>query len=226
MRQNIGDSLIDSIREGFYAAAAFLPNLLAGVIILLIGVIVGSIVKRLVIGLFETLRLESYLQKYGVPEGKKEYNWANVFGEIARWFVIIIFLIPTADVWGLNQITSVLNTFLLFLPNVFVAAIIGIVGFVLAGLTHDIVLGAARSISPQAARTMASVAKWAIIVFVTLAVLTQLGVASDLIRILFTGFVAMVAIAGGIAFGLGGQDSARSVLESLRKSLSQGGNKK
>ncbi len=221
MRQNIGDSLLDSIREGFYAAAAFLPNLLAGIIILLIGVIVGSIVKRLVISLFETLKLESYLHKYGVPEGKKEYNWANVFGEIVRWFVIIIFLIPTADIWGLNQITSVLNTFLLYLPNVFVAAIIGIVGFVLSGLAHDVVLGAARGISPQAARTMASVARWAIVIFVTLAVLTQLGVAADLVRILFTGFVAMIALAGGIAFGLGGQDTAKSVLETLRRSLQQ-----
>lgn len=226
MRQNIGDSLLDSIREGFYAAAAFLPNLLAGIIILLIGVIVGSIVKRLVISLFEALRLESYLHKYGVPEGKKEYNWANVFGEITRWFVIIIFLIPTADVWGLNQITSVLNTFLLYLPNVFVAAIIGIVGFVLAGLAHDVVLGAARGISAQAARTMASVARWAIIIFVTLAVLTQLGVAADLVRILFTGFVAMIALAGGIAFGLGGQDTAKSILETLRRSLQQNGRNK
>lgn len=221
MRNNIGDSLFDSIREGFYAAAAFLPNLLAGIIILLIGIIVGSIVKRLVINLFDALKLESYLHKYGVPEGKKEYNWANVFGEIVRWFVIIMFLIPTADIWGLNQITSVLNTFLLYLPNVFVAAIIGIVGFVLAGLAHDVVLGAARGISPQAARTMASVARWAIVIFVTLAILTQLGVAADLVRILFTGFVAMVALAGGIAFGLGGQDTARAILDSLRKGLQQ-----
>lgn len=221
MRQNIGGTLLDSIREGFYAAAAFLPNLLAGIIILLIGIIVGSIVKKLVESLFETLKLESYLHKYGVPEGKKEYSWANVFGEIVRWFVIIIFLIPTADIWGLDQITSVLNSFLLYLPNVFVAAIIGIVGFVLAGLVHDVVLGAARGISPQAARTMASVAKWAIMIFVTLAVLTQLGVAADLVRILFTGFVAMIALAGGIAFGFGGQDTAKVILESLRKSLQQ-----
>lgn len=219
MRTNVGNSLLESIREGFYAAAAFLPSFIAGLIILLIGIIVGSIVKRLVLGLFSALKLESYLQKYGVPEGKKEYSWANIFSEIARWFVIIIFLIPTADVWGLPQITTVLNTFLLYLPNVFVAAIIGIVGFALAGLAHDVVLGSARGVSPDVARMIASVTRWAIVVFVMLAVLTQLGVAADLVRILFTGFVAMVALAGGIAFGLGGQDSARGILETLRKKL-------
>lgn len=219
MTGNVGDSLVESIRGSFYAAAAFLPNFLAGLIILLIGIIVGTIVKRLVLSLFEKLRLETYLHRYGVPAGRKEFSWANIFSEIARWFVIIIFLIPTADVWGLPQITSVLNTFLLYLPNVFVAAIIGIVGFALARLASDIVMGSARGISPDVANLMASITRWAIMVFVILAVLTQLGVAADLVRILFTGFVAMVALAGGIAFGLGGQDTARAILETIRRRL-------
>jgi hypothetical protein len=219
MRGNVGDTLVGSIREGFYAAATFLPNFIAGLIILLIGIIVGSIVKRIVLSIFDALKLESYLHRYGIPEGKKEYSWANILSEVARWFVIVVFLIPTADVWGLPQITTVLDTFLLYLPNVFVAAIIGIVGFAFAGLVHDVVLGSARGISPDVANMMASVARWAIVVFVILAVLTQLGVAADLVRILFTGFVAMVALAGGIAFGLGGQDSARAILETLRKKL-------
>lgn len=219
MRNSIGDTLLDSIREGFYSAASFLPNFLTGLIILLIGIIVGSIVKRLVKGIFDRFNLESYLHKYGVPEGKKEYSWANIFGEVARWFVIIIFLVPTADVWGLPQIIVVLNSFLLYLPNVFVAAIIGVVGFAFANIAHDVVLGASRGISPDASRLIASITRWSIIVFIILAVLSQLGVAADLIRILFTGFVAMVAIAGGIAFGLGGQDTARAILEALRRKL-------
>lgn len=219
MKGNVGDSLIGSVRESSYAAAAFLPNFIAGLIIFLIGIIVASIVKRIVLGVFARFKLESYLHKYGIPEGKKEYSWANIFSEVARWFVIIMFLIPTADVWGLPQITVVLNTFLLYLPNVFVAAIIGIVGFAFAGLASDIVMGSVRGISPDVANLMASVTRWAITIFVILAVLTQLGVAADLIRILFTGFVAMVAIAGGIAFGLGGQDTAKTILETLRRKL-------
>ncbi|HVZ58697.1 MAG TPA: hypothetical protein VG935_03025 [Patescibacteria group bacterium] len=219
MHGNVGDSLIGSIRESFYAAAAFLPNFIAGLIILLLGIIVGSIAKRLVVSLLDALNIETYLNRYGIPEGKKDYSWTNILSEVVRWFVIIIFLIPTADVWNLPQITTVLNTFLLYLPNVFVAAIIGIVGFAFARLASDIVMGSTRGISPDVAKLMGSVTRWAIIVFVTLAVLTQLGVAADLIRILFTGFVAMVALAGGIAFGLGGQETAKAILEALRRKL-------
>ena len=133
--------------------------------------------------------------------------------------MFILFLIPTADVWGLPQIVTVLNTFLLYLPNVFVAAIIALVGFVFARLSHDVILASTQGLSADTSRTVASVARWAIIVFVFLAILSQLGVAADLVRILFTGFVAMVAIAGGIAFGLGGQGVAKDTLENLRRKL-------
>jgi hypothetical protein len=74
-------------------------------------------------------------------------------------------------------------------------------------------------LSEETAKTIATVAHWAIIIFVGLVVLNQLGVATDLIRILFIGFVAMLALAGGLAFGLGGKDTAREVLERVKKKL-------
>ena len=63
------------------------------------------------------------------------------------------------------------------------------------------------------------VGRWAVLIFVFLVVLNQLGIASDLIRILFAGIVAMVALAGGLAFGLGGKETARDIIERLRKRL-------
>jgi hypothetical protein len=219
MNPNIGDTLVSSINRGFLAAAASIPNILTGVVILMIGVVLGSIVKRIIIELLRRLNVESYLRRYGVPEAKREFSWVNIVAEVIRWFVIILFLLPAADVWGLRQVTVLLNSFLLYLPNVFVGAIIAVVGFVVARLAHDVVLASTREISPEGSQTIASIAWWAIIIFVMLAVLTQLGVAQDLIKILFTGFVAMIAIAGGISFGLGGQETAKMLLESLRKGL-------
>ncbi len=219
MAPNVANTFFSSLNRGIFSAAAFLPNFVAGIIILLIGIILASIVKRIVIEVLHALKVETYLKRYGIPEAKKEFSWVNILAEIVRWFVIILFLIPTAEIWGLPQITLILNTFLLYLPNVFVAAIIGLVGLVFARLASDVVLASARGISADASRTISSVTRIAITVFVLLAVLNQLGVAQDLIRILFTGFVAMLALAGGIAFGLGGQDTARDILEAARRKL-------
>jgi hypothetical protein len=219
MSTDIGQSFLNSINSALLAVASFIPKFVAGAVLLLIGIIIASILKQLIIELFKAIKFEAFLKKYGVPEAKDDFTWTNLLAEIVRWFVIILFLIPTADIWGLPQIVAVLNTFLFYLPNVFVAAIIALVGFVFARLAHDIILASTRSISPDTAKTIASVARWAIIVFVILAVLNQLGVASDLIRILFTGFVAMIAIAGGIAFGLGGQGAAKDTIDTIRKKM-------
>lgn len=217
--KSISDVMLVSLNNGLGAIVNFVPKFIAGLIILLIGFIVASLVKRLILEIFRILKVQSLLQRYGVPESTKELSWATLLAEIVRWFVIILFLIPTADIWGLSQIVTVLNTFLLYLPNVFIAAIIAMLGFVFAKLAHDVVLASMKNVNRETARTIASVVRWAILVFIFLAVLNQLGVAVDLIRILFTGFVAMVAIAGGIAFGLGGKDVAHDILQNIRKKL-------
>jgi hypothetical protein len=220
MTPNVGDTIILSLNQGLTAAGRFLPSLIAGIIIILIGVILASIVKRLILELFRAVKLEDFLHKYGVPD-RREFNWGDIIAEVVRWFIIIIFLLPAADIWGLRQISSLLNEFLLYIPNVIIAAIIVVVGLVFARLASDIVYASTQDLLQDSARIIAAIVRWAIIIFAVLAALTQLGVAEDLIRILFTGFVAMIALAGGLAFGLGGQDTARALLESFRSSLTR-----
>src|SRR3989338_4668682 len=216
---DIGQTLVASINTALLAIAEFVPKFILGLVVLLIGIIVASILKQVITEIFKALKIEAFLKKYGVPEGKDEFSWGSILSEIVRWFVIIVFLLPTADVWGLPRVDTILNQVLLYLPNVFVAVIITLVGFVVARLAHDVILASTKGLSPETSRTVASITRWAISVFVILAALNQLGVASDLIRILFTGFVAMLAIAGGIAFGLGGQNSAKDVVEGIRNKL-------
>lgn len=218
---NISDTLVASLNNSLVGAVNFIPKFIAGLVILLIGIVVAAILKQVVVSIFKALKIDSFLKKYGVPELKEEFTWTNILGELVRWFVIIVFLIPTADIWGLPRITTVLNEFLVYLPNVFVAAIVALVGFVFARLAHDVVLVSAKNVDTKTAATIATVARWAINIFVILAVLAQLGVAADLVRILFTGLVAMLAVAGGIAFGLGGQNAAKDTIEGVRKKLKQ-----
>ena len=214
---NVGQIVATSLNNALLGIAIFIPKFVAGLVVLLIGIIIATVLKQVLVGVFKALKVETYLKRYGVPELKEEFTWTNILAEIVRWFVIIIFLIPTADIWGLPQIITILNEFLVYLPNVFVAAVIALVGFVFARLSHDVILASTKGIDPQTSNAIATITRWAINIFVLLAVLSQLGVAADLIRILFTGMVAMIAIAGGIAFGLGGQGTARDVVEGVRK---------
>lgn len=213
-------SLITSINTGLLGLVTFLQSFVAGLIVLIIGLIVAALLRQVVLEVLKALRVESFLKRYGVPEARGDLNWSNILGEIVRWFVILLFLVPAVKAWGVPEATSVINQMVLYIPQVFVATILALVGLVFANLAHDVVLASVHGVSPETSRVVATVAKWAIIIFVAFGVLLQLGVAADLIRILFTGIVAMLAIAGGIAFGLGGQGTAKDVLEGLKKRIS------
>lgn len=195
---------------------SFIPSLVGGIIVLIIGLVTAAVTYRVVIGILKATQVEKYLAKYGITrvEGH-EVQWSEILAELARWSVIVVFLIPTFQAWRLDAVNVVLNRVLLYIPNVIVAVVLAIVGLVFAKLANKVAYGAARSLGTHLAHTVAFVAQWAITVFVAFLVLHQLGVAQELLRILFAGLVAMVAIAGGLAFGLGGQASAKSILEAI-----------
>lgn len=219
MTNNLAETLRNTVNDTILSVINFIPRLVSGLIVLLLGIIIGAFLKQILLELFKLLKFENVLKKYGVPETKEGVNWANILAEIVRWFVIILFLVPAADVWGLSRFVEVLNGLLLYLPNVFVAVLLLLVGFVIARLVYDLLYVSIREVSPDLARTIAIIGRWSVVVFVFLVVMNQLGIASDLIRILFAGFVAMIAIAGGLAFGLGGKEAAKVLIDRFMKKL-------
>ena len=213
MVQIVNEIILDFIKKFF----AYLPNFLGGLLIFIIGVLIGSILKQLIISLLIFIRVDALLQKTRLMDKKAVVLWEEIISEVIKWTVIVLFLIPTLEVWGLSRATIVLNQFLLYLPNVLVALIISFVGIVSSNLISDVVSHSVGSLGATSAKTLSAFAKWIVLFFTTLIVLNQLGVAQDLIRILFTGIVAMVALAGGLAFGIGGKEIAKELLEEMRK---------
>lgn len=201
---------------------AYLPRFFGGLIILLVGLLVSRIVAGLVLTLLRALRIGKFLVQVRVLSEEGQFRvWEVLLSELSRWTVIILFLVPAMETWGLTKVTDLLNGLLLYLPNVFVAVIVGLLGFVIANLTSDVVRQSAKGLDTSAAAFLAGVANYAILFFTALVILSQLGVAADLVRILFTGFVAMMALAGGLAFGLGGKDLASEILRELRNKLTK-----
>lgn len=220
MQSSVSDIFSLTLFGALDSVRSYLPRFLAGLVVLMIGLVVSSLVKRLVLSLLKALRVGKFLVTIRMVKEEGEIKvWEVIIAELIRWSLTILFLVPTAEVWGLPKVTDILNQMLLFLPNVFVAVIVGLIGAVFANLTYDVVKQGAKSLGSSVANSLSVVAKYAILFFTVLVILNQLGVASDLVRILFTGLVAMLALAGGLAFGLGGQDSAKEILKELKGKL-------
>lgn len=197
----------------------FLPNLTSGIFIIFVGLLLAGLVKKVLLTVLSFIRIENIFHKTRLIDKKEVLIWEEVLTEILRWTIVILFLVPAFEIWGLSRATVVLNQFLFYIPNVIVAVIIAFVGLVFANLGSDLVKSSAKTVGASSSAALSVFTRWLILFFTTLVVLNQLGVAQDLVRILFTGIIAMVSLAGGLAFGLGGKDAAHDILEELKKKL-------
>lgn len=212
--------LINTILFDFFRNLGnFLPNLFGGLLILIVGLLIGSIVKQLILTVVTFSKVDLLFHKTKLIKKEEVNLWTEVLSEILKWMLIIVFLVPALDVWGLSRATSVVNEILFYLPNVVVAVVIAFVGILASNLTSDLVRHSVKTMGSTASNSLAVFTRGTIVFFTVLVVLNQLGVAQDLIRILFTGIVVMLSLAGGLAFGLGGKDMAKEILDELKKKL-------
>ncbi len=212
--------LINSVLARFWIKFInFLPDFFGGLLILIAGFIFAGLIKRIITTVFAFSKIDSLLPKAKLLGRNDVKLWQEIITEIIKWTVVILFLIPTLEIWGLSKAIGVLNQFLFYLPNVMVGVIILFIGVIISNLVAGLVKHSITTVGAASAATISVVAKSTVLFFTILITLNQLGVAQDLIRILFTAIVGMLALAGGLAFGLGGKDIAREILEELKKKI-------
>lgn len=198
----------------------FLPNFIAALLVLILGIIVAASLGKLIKKLIELTHVDNLLNKLGMNDSLKAFGKISVggiIGWLVKWFLIVVVLMAVADILQMQQINDFLKQVAGFLPNVVIAVVVMMIGFVGGNFVYEIVFRSVKATKMHSPRFLANVAKWAIIVFAMMASLIQLSIAAALVQTLFTGFVAMMAIAGGIAFGLGGKDKAAEWLSHMEK---------
>jgi hypothetical protein len=219
------EAFIASFQDLWFKFIAFIPQLLGALIILFVGLIIAASLGRITKKLISGLKVDTLIAKIGITKKFKEIgvqlNVSALIGWIVKWFFIIVVLVTVADILNWQQINSFLQDVALYIPNVLVAVAILVIGLIVGQFIHDIVAKSiqASGMFSNKASVLSKIAKWAVIIFALMASLIQLGIAERLIEIFFTGLVAMLALAFGLSFGLGGRDKAREWLEKSNKDL-------
>ncbi len=194
----------------------FIPKLLGFLVILLIGWIIATVVSKALTAILRKVGFDRLADRIGLSRFEARMgismDAAGLLGKIVYWFLFLIFLVPAADSLGLTSVSNVLNQILGYLPNVFVAILILFLGTLAATVVADLIRGVTSSARIGNPGLFANLARFAILGFVALIALEQLQIAPALLNILFTAIVGATALAAGLAFGLGGQDTARKYL--------------
>ena len=203
-----------SLQRSLDAFFGFLPNLLAFIVILVIGYIVARIVKTLVskglqkLGVDQRLH-ESDASKY-VDAVSPGASPSNAIGTVVFWLIFLFFFVAAIGALKIPAVTTFMNQVLAYLPNVIVAILIFVVAALIAGA-----IGAAitRAMGDTPTGKVAATVLPALVMVIALfMILEQLQIAPEIVRIAFAATMGALALGLALAFGLGGRPIAQKML--------------
>jgi hypothetical protein len=213
--ESTGAALIDPLVELWNNFAVALPGLIAALIIILVGLIIGSAVGLLVKKILERSKLDLHLKKAGLTVGF--INIASLIGALVKWYIFAIFLIPASDQLKFGVLSNLLQKFALWLPNLIAAIAVLVFGVIIADFIADRMLHAKR----KGVRLLSSLVRWVLIIYIVLIAMEQVGMnvtlATNTALIIVAALATGLAIAFGIGFGFAFRDEAKLILKHIKK---------
>jgi len=205
-----------AIESGLLALVSFLPALIGALLILVVGWFVAGLIGGLTAALLSRVGFDHGAERAGLAgfmrrAGATRITASGVIGELTKWFFRLIFLEAAAAALRLDAVTGILDRVILFIPNLVVALVVVVVGFVIARFVAALVRGAVGDAGVGNAELLARIVQYGIMAFTVIVAMRQVGIASTLVDLLFSALVGALALAFGLAFGLGGRDVAGHV---------------
>ena len=223
-----GDVFNASLQNLWWGFIQFTPKLILAIIFFVIGWALGSLVSKAFEHVFSALKIDNLFHSIGVDGFFKKagmnLNSGYFVGQVLKWFVIIVFLLPSLNLIGLDYVAYFLKDDVLgFLPRVLVAAFVLIIATIVADFLSKTVMAGSRAMNLKSTNMLGSLVKYTVWVFAFIIALGQLGVAEGYMNTLFAGIVGMLALGGALAFGLGSKDAAGRLLSRIGEEMSDRG---
>jgi small-conductance mechanosensitive channel len=203
--------MFQPLQDAIGVFVSYIPQLIGALVILIVGYIIAKVLQAIVGRVLQAVGLDSWMERGGIKQffDRAQTNQTphSILGLLVFWFVFIIAITMAADALGIPQVSAVLGQLIAYIPSIIAAILILILAALLANFLAGIVRGATGS------DMLSSIARYAIIVYAVFAALTQLGIAVQLTANTFLIVLGAVALAAAIAFGIGGREVARDILQ-------------
>jgi hypothetical protein len=212
-----GDAVFLSLSNALNAFLTAIPLVIGAIIIIIIVWLIASAVARLVTELLRRAGADRAFAEHGgsvYGERAKSIKPSRVAGDLVKWLIRLVFLVAAANVLGMPQVSQLLNDVLLWIPNLIVAAVVLLVAPLLARFVRGLIEVGAGEMGFTNAPLLGRIAEIAIVAFAVVIAINQIGIAANLVNTLFIGLVGALALAFGLAFGLGGRDVAAQLTQS------------
>lgn len=224
--QNFWEAILASFQEVLTRLIRFIPNLLAAIIIFVIGYFVAILLGKVVDKLLRIIGIQRLAEKAGVDNWLSKINvkldTSAFLGAVVKWIFYVVTFVAAINILKLTTVSEFLNQAVSYIPSVIAAAAIVLVGGLLANFAGEAIRGILKTTEVEKyASLIANVTKYAIWIFTFIAALVQLGIAKELLTGLVTAVVYALALAFGLSFGLGGKDVATEIINKIKKNLEE-----
>jgi hypothetical protein len=222
---NWGEAIMTSLAAALAMLLGAIPKVIGFLAILLIGWLIASALAKAVATLLRAVRFNDLAQRAGfsgfVQKMGVHSDASGLIATLAKWFVRLIVLVAAFDALGLPAVSQVLQQLLLWLPNLVVALVILVLAGLAATALASLVRGSAAEAGLGNPDLLATIARVAVMAFGVVIAVNQIGVAKELVNTLFMGLTGALALALGLAFGLGGRETAAEIVRTWYQSGKQ-----
>jgi hypothetical protein len=217
---NIGESIVDPFVSIWFWLVKAVPDIVAAIVILIVGYLVALAVSSIVEKLLNRIKFDQWVfDKANLSHAIGKFDLTSFMAMIVKWYIIVLFLAATANRIQMETLAAFLSSLSLWIPQVIVAVVIGLIGIIAGMYVEKKVVGT----KAKGSKIVAAIAKWAIYVFTALIVLDQAGVqvalAQNSFMIILGGLVLMIALLVGISFGFAFRGEAEKIIKDVKKKL-------
>lgn len=217
MQNSFTEALLKTLRSFYEGGMQFLPNLLAALVIVIAGGLVAWILKAIIRRALVMTRFDRFCANAGVTQALTRADIraspSTLAGQFVFWLVFIIFLMSGISALRLEVFNRLISEFFLYLPRIFAALFILFIGFLIGNFLSRAALIAAVNANLSSPRVISGLVKFLIAILAFAMALEQLQIARNIVIAAFAIAFGAIMLGLAIAFGLGGRDVARQVLE-------------
>jgi len=224
------DVAMKSLKDIWFQITEIFPNIIGALVVLIIGWLITKLVVRVIkkiLKLAQTEKLDKKINEIEVVEGKQlNFNTVKVVSKVVKYLMYIIIFVTASDIMGLDIITDQINNLLFYLPKLFAALIIFIVGLLLANFVKNGLKSLFESMDLSGGKMISQVVFFLMLTFISITALNQAGIDTEIITNNINMIIAAFLLAFAIAFGLGAREVVGKLLKTFyaRKTFEVGQN--
>jgi len=211
------DVVVETLRGVGRRLEALMPNVLAMLLLVVMGLAIGLVVRGVVVRLLRAMKFATLCERWGIQQALARAGILRepdrLAGSVVFWGIFLVFAMMGIDALKLPGMPGATSVVVQLIPNVLAAVLMLIVGWLLANFLANAVLITCVNARIAEARLLARGVRWAVLAFTMAAVLTQLGIGREMVMIAFGLTFGGIVLTFALAFGLGARTLARDLLE-------------